>query len=458
MQNKSFLKFVLIVGDIFLMYGMLLLTLAIRYGDLSFLPGPQTKIFLFHFSFIFLFWILFLFLLDFYEIPPFKKVFDFLYNLIVFTILAGAFGVAYFYLQPQLVIAPKTILIVDILIFSFFLSGWRYLFGRILKLQNLKEKIAIIGFQPEIKQLLNSSFVQDSYEIVIFFDPNLYFSNELKQFSNLAKRGITSEIHQLKEIIEKEGVNSIVFALNARKNEELIKQIFSTLPLKLNFINFPSFYESVTKKIPLEAIDEIWFLENLSRAEKRIDEISKRVFDILFSLVGLLIIAILFPFIILFIKVDSQGPVFYAQKRMGKDGKIFTLYKFRTMIADAEKEGFQWALPNDHRITRAGKVLRTLHLDELLQFYNILKGDISFVGPRPERPEFVEQLKKEIPYYEIRHLIKPGLTGWAQINYHYGASVGEAKEKLQYELYYIKNRSFFLDLGIILKTIRIIFR
>ena len=214
----------------------------------------------------------------------------------------------------------------------------------------------------------------------------------------------------------------------------------------------------MTKKIPLEAIDEIWFLENLSRAEKRIDEISKRVFDILFSLVGLLIIAILFPFIILFIKVDSQGPVFYAQKRMGKDGKIFTLYKFRTMIADAEKEGFQWALPNDHRITRAGKVLRTLHLDELLQFYNILKGDISFVGPRPERPEFVEQLKKEIPYYEIRHLIKPGLTGWAQINYHYGASVGEAKEKLQYELYYIKNRSFFLDLGIILKTIRIIFR
>ena len=128
------------------------------------------------------------------------------------------------------------------------------------------------------------------------------------------------------------------------------------------------------------------------------------------------------------------------------------------MVRNAEKKGPQWAQPNDSRITRIGKVLRKLYLDEFPQFYNIFKGDISFVGPRPERPEFVEQLKKEIPYYEIRHLIKPGFTGWAQINYYYGASIEEAKEKLKYELYYVKNRSFFLDLGIILKTIQIIFK
>ncbi|MBZ9569449.1 sugar transferase, partial [Patescibacteria group bacterium] len=184
----------------------------------------------------------------------------------------------------------------------------------------------------------------------------------------------------------------------------------------------------------------------------------KRGFDILFSLFGLLITAILFPFIALAIKIDSPSPMFYSQKRVGKDGKIFTIYKFRTMKAGAEKEGPRWASSDDPRITRVGKVLRAIYIDEFPQFYNILKGDISFVGPRPERPEFVKQLKKKIPYYGVRHLVKPGFTGWAQINYHYGASVEEAREKLQYDLYYIKNRSFFLDLGIILKTIKIIFK
>lgn len=458
MQNKNLFKFILFIGDIVLMYSALLLTLAIRYGDFSFWPGPQTRVFLWHFSFISLFWLFFLSLLDFYEIPPFKEIFDFFSNLIIFGFLAGTMGVVYFYLYPQAIITPKTILLLDVLIFTFFLCAWRYVFSRILKLQSFKEKIAIIGFQPEMKELLTSSSLQESYEIVIFFAPNLHFSNGLKPFSNLGKRGITSEIPQLREIIEKDGVNSMVFALNSRKNEDLVKQIFLNLPLKLNFISFPSFYELITKKVPLMAIDEFWFLENLSRSEKKLEEVMKRGFDIIFSFLGLLITAILFPFIALAIKIDSPGPVFYIQKRVGKDGRTFPLYKFRTMKADAEKMGPQWSIPNDPRITRVGKILRSIYLDEFPQFYNIFKGDISFVGPRPERPEFVSQLKEKIPYYNIRHLVKPGFTGWAQINYHYSASVNETKEKLQYDLYYIKHRSFFLDLGIILKTIRIIFR
>ena len=206
----------------------------------------------------------------------------------------------------------------------------------------------------------------------------------------------------------------------------------------------------------LEAIDESWFLENFSRTEKRAEEAIKRIFDVFFSFIGLLMTAAFFPFIALAIKIDSQGPLFYAQKRVGKNGKSFIIYKFRTMKAKAEKNGPQWARPDDPRITRTGRVLRRLYLDEFPQFYNILKGDISFVGPRPERPEFVEQLRKEISYYEIRHLVKPGLTGWAQIKYHYGASVEETRKKLQYDFYYIKNRNFFLDMGIILKTIRVI--
>jgi len=459
MPNKnSLLKFILLVGDVILMYSALLLSLGIRYGDFSFLPGPQTKIFLFHFSFIHVFWLLFLFALDFYEVSILRRISDFYRNLIVFFVMASATGIAYFYLVPELTISPKTILVADILIFVILFCVWRYCFSRILVAPYLKERIVIIGFRPELGELLRHYLSRNGYEIVAFFNPNSSLSNELISFSNLAKWGIISDISRLKEIIEKEGINSIIFASDPHKNGEMIQEIFTGLPLKLNYISFDSFYENLTKKVPTEAIDKVWFLENLSRPERKIDQAFKRVFDILFSFLGLLITVILFPFVALATELDSPGFIFYSQRRVGKDGKNFTLYKFRTMKADAEKTGPQWALPNDPRITRVGRILRAIHVDEFPQFYNIFKGDISFVGPRPERPEFVDELKKEIPYYEIRHLIKPGFTGWAQINYKYSASVEEAKEKLRYELYYIKNRSFLLDLGIILKTIRIILR
>jgi len=457
MGNKyQYLKFILLIGDIFLMYGALLLTLAIRYKDFSFLPGPQSKIFLFHFSFIHLFWLILLFIFDFYEIPPFKKVFDFSSDLIIFLFLAGVLGVTYFYLQPQLIITPKTILVLDILIFGLFLLGWRYLFSQILKIRGFKERIVIVGFRPEFKELFSELSFQTGYEILAFF--NSAFSDKFTPFSNLAKYKIITDTHKLKEIIERENVSSIVFALALHNNKELIQQIFANLPLKLNYISFADFYEFLTKKVPLEAIDEVWFLENLSRTERKIGKILKRAFDIFFSFFGLLITAALFPFIALAIKIDSPGPVFYFQKRVGEEGEAFTLYKFRTMKAEAEKMGPQWAVPNDPRITHVGKILRAIYFDELPQFYNIFKGDISFVGPRPERPEFVSQLKGKIPYYEIRHLIKPGFTGWAQLNFPATFSVEGTKEKFQYDLYYIKNRSFFFDLKIIFKTIRIILK
>jgi lipopolysaccharide/colanic/teichoic acid biosynthesis glycosyltransferase len=158
------------------------------------------------------------------------------------------------------------------------------------------------------------------------------------------------------------------------------------------------------------------------------------------------------------VKITSDGAAIFKQKRVGKNGSEFTIYKFRTMKIDAEKNGPQWAnYFNDSRATKIGKFLRTTHLDELPQLVNIIKGELSFIGPRPERPEFVESLKKEIPYYELRHLTRPGVTGWAQINFRYGATVKEAYEKTQFDIYYIKNNSPFLDLSILLKTIKFLF-
>jgi len=442
MRNKNFsLKFVLLVGDIFLMYLALLLILAIRYKDFSFLPGPQTRIFLYHFSFISLFWLLFLFLLDFYEIPPLKKVFDFFRNLLIFIFLAGALGVIYFYLRPEALIAPKTILISDLLIFSLFLCGWRYIFSRILKLQNFREKIVMVGSPAELKDLSPDLLNQNGYELVASFNSNSDF-----------------EFLKLKETIEKEKVNSIVLGFNFYKNEQWVQQIFQNLPLKLNYISLDNFYENLTKKVPIEMIDEVWFLENLSRSEKRTEEILKRGLDVLFSFAGLLITAILFPFIALAIKINSPGSVFYTQKRIGKDRKIFTLYKFRTMKTTLNRDTELWREKDNSQITRVGRVLRRTHLDEFPQFWSILKGDLSFVGPRPEWLELAKIFEKEIPFYSLRYLVKPGFTGWAQLNFPASTSIEEAKEKFEYDLYYIKNRNFFLDLGIILKTIRIIFK
>ncbi|MFH1534764.1 MAG: sugar transferase, partial [Patescibacteria group bacterium] len=213
------------------------------------------------------------------------------------------------------------------------------------------------------------------------------------------------------------------------------------------------FYESVTGKIPVSLIDKTWFLENLLEINKQTFEKFKRVVDIIFSIILFIPFIIVYPFAALAIKINSKGPVFYKQKRVGKNEKFFEILKFRSMVADAEKNGAEWAKENDKRITIAGNILRKTRIDELPQIWNVLKGDLSFVGPRPERPEFVQELENQIPHYSMRHLVRPGLSGWAQINFPYGASVEDATEKMQYDLYYIKNRSFLLEISIMLKTI-----
>jgi exopolysaccharide biosynthesis polyprenyl glycosylphosphotransferase len=184
----------------------------------------------------------------------------------------------------------------------------------------------------------------------------------------------------------------------------------------------------------------------------------KRVIDIFLAIVLIVMLMPVFLLTAFFIVIDSRGPVFYSQARKGLNDKEFNVHKFRSMVVDAEKEGVKWAEDNDPRVTRIGKFIRTARIDELPQLWNVLKGEMSFIGPRPERPEFIHQLEKEIPYYDLRHLVMPGITGWAQVMYPYGASVEDAREKLQYDLFYIKNFSLLLDFVILMKTIRIVLR
>lgn len=460
MQNKhNFLKFILFIGDIILIYFALFLTLVIRHGDFSFWPAVKINLIFFHFSLLAFLWIILLYILDFYETPLFKRIFDFFRNLLVFIFLASILGTTYFYLRPETGITPKTILFLDVLIFSVLLCFWRYVFYHILKIKNFREKIIVIGFRPGLEEVADKySLSRAGYEIVAFFAPTASFSEKLLAFVGMAKYGVVSDIDKLKEITEKEKVSSVVFPRFLEESQEIIHQVFNSLPLKLNYISFADFYESLTRKVPIEAVNEAWFLEKVSRPEKKADDALKRGFDIIFSFFCLLLSMFLFSFIALAIKLDSPGSLFYFQKRVGKNGKEFTLCKFRTMKESPDQYKEPWRERDRKQVTRVGRFLRRTHLDEIPQLWSILKGDLSFVGPRPEWEKLAREFEKEIPFYPLRYLIKPGFTGWAQLHYIASTSVEEAKEKFKYDLYYIKNRNFFMDLGIILKTVRIIFR
>lgn len=354
-QRRTLLKLILFLGDIFLFYGALFFALAVRHGGFSFLGGGELSRLLSHFSFILPVWLLLLYVFDFYEGYFLENSQEFFRNGIGFLVFALGSGIAYFYFIPSAGIAPKTILILDVIFFGLFTFWWRFGLGAL--------------FPREI------------------------------------------------DMIQNQGIES--------------------------------FY------ITPEEVDEASFRRTREGAGK-VSEALKLGMDIFFGLLGLILLALLFPVLALAIKASSPGPIFYSQKRVGKDGRTFTIYKFRTMVVDAEREGPRWATEQDERVTAVGRALRLTHLDELPQAINLLRGEISLVGPRPERPEFVALLEKEIPHYNLRHLVKPGIFGLAQLNFPYGSSVEDAREKLKYDLYYVKNRSFFLDCVIVLKSLKII--
>ncbi len=217
-----------------------------------------------------------------------------------------------------------------------------------------------------------------------------------------------------------------------------------------------SFLERVTGQVKLDFLESHWLIFSPGFRRGKLRGLAKRCTDIVYGATGLLLTVSVLPFLALLIKLDSRGPVFYRQRRVGLDGKIFEIYKFRTMRQDAEADGqARWAMKDDDRVTKFGHFLRQSRLDELPQFFNVLKGDMSLVGPRPERPEFTADLSEKLPHYLNRHSVRPGITGWAQVHYPYAATLKDARCKLEYDLYYVKNHSLFLDLITLLLTVRV---
>ena len=264
-------------------------------------------------------------------------------------------------------------------------------------------------------------------------------------------------IPDLGRFVDEIGASEVVLALEERRNSLPVKDLLRIKTRGLHVIDFSGFIERETGRVNLDTLNPSWliFSDGFSSTQLA-SSISKRVFDVA---VSLLLLALSFPVLVLFsilIKLESPGPIFYRQTRVGLYGQTFEVVKLRSMRQDAEKDGPKWAAENDPRVTRIGRIIRTVRIDEIPQAWSVLKGEMSFVGPRPERPQFVAQLEEMLPYYAERHMVKPGITGWAQINYPYGASTEDARQKLEYDLYYAKNYSPFLDLLILLQTARVV--
>ncbi|KKS66087.1 MAG: putative glycosyltransferase [Parcubacteria group bacterium GW2011_GWB1_42_6] len=430
--------FILVAGDIAILYLALLATLVLRYGQNCSLQWQEH---FFPFSIIYAFWILAFYIIGLYEISMARNNLYFFITLAKVLAIDAGLAIIFFYFFPFFKVTPKTNLFINLLIFAVLFVAWRQFFNRFIRSRALLNNVLVIGQSQEAKELIR--YINDS--------PQLGY-----RIKKIVEPNEVEILYDLTHVIAQDRIQVIITSVNPHKNSELVRNLYQCIPLKITLADLPSFYEKITGKVPVSAIEEVWFLENLMTGKKIVFEAVKRVFDMIASILGGIIALILYPFIALAIKLDSSGPIFYSQKRVGQDNKIFEVVKFRSMIKNAEENGAQWAKKNDGRITRVGNFLRKTRLDELPQLWNILKGDMSFVGPRPERPEFAfsNEILSEIPFYQIRHTIKPGLTGWAQIKYPYGSSIKDTLQKLQYDLYYIKNRSLFLEAAIILKTVK----
>ena len=266
-----------------------------------------------------------------------------------------------------------------------------------------------------------------------------------------------SAIHNLTRYVENLGVSEVVLALEERRNALPLKDLLRIKTAGVHVNDFSSFIERETGRVDLDSVNPSWLIFSDGFSSGRaISSVAKRLFDIAASA---LLLALTAPVIVLFavlVKLDTKGPAFFRQTRVGLFGQDFDVIKLRSMRTDAEANGAQWAVLDDPRVTRLGKFIRKVRIDELPQTWSVLKGEMSFVGPRPERPEFVAELEEHLPFYAERHMVKPGITGWAQINYPYGASVEDSRHKLEYDLYYAKNYTPFLDLLILLQTLRVV--
>lgn len=393
------------------------------------------------------------------------KFFDLFFTFFFSVFLIA--GISYIYGSERSGIFGRGIFLGSLVGFICISQIYRLCFLRYIFTIKEKNKILFVGSKKQSKRICEDSQLGSlPYAVEYFIEPSQFMSNEVKTANDSTKdeteklkRDEEQSILALKNLLLQKW-RKVVVGVDDSTSDELIRTLVNDRLRSDRIVDIIRFYEDEWQKIPLEILRSQWFLreEGFRLSASPFQQRVKRAFDLIISSFLTLMLWPLAIIISIVIYLDNPGPVFFTQRRMGREGKLFNIIKFRTMYLHAEMNGPQWAQKNDVRITRMGGFLRKSRMDEIPQLINIIIGDMSFIGPRPERPEFHELLEKEIPFYNLRYMVQPGLSGWAQVKAAYGASISDAKDKLEFDLYYIKKYSLWLDLIIILKTVRVVFR
>ena len=387
-----------------------------------------------------------------YEINIYNSLKALGVRLFMALIIASTFLGLLYMVLPGLIIKPE-IFAIGVTIMVIMIGSTRFLYFWILKRGFFNQRIIIIGESDLSKQIINEieertdCGYQASY---IVLDKDDSFNTKIPVIQK-------PDYSDLCDLAKKMGIKTIVVAIKEKRGNFPSKELLRCRIEGIDILEGNSFYEMLSGKLVVNQLYPSWLIFSSGFKKSLTKGFFKRIFDIVLSLLMLIISLPLMILVAILIKIESKGPVFYSQERVGQNHKKYYIHKFRSMVDNAEETcGPQYACENDHRITRIGHYLRKLRIDELPQLWNVLKGQMSFVGPRPERSVFVEEYEKEIPYYVERFSVKPGITGWAQICYQYGANTEDTIEKLNYDLFYIKNMSVLMDIMIVLRTIKIV--
>jgi sugar transferase (PEP-CTERM system associated) len=352
---------------------------------------------------------------------------------------------------PSLILDPSTFL-TALGVFVIAVATWRVAFNYFAHDPHLEERVVVVGTGRAAQLVARQIGGQHdfAYRLVGFVDDD-------EGVELVRHHEVLGKAADLGAIIAEHQVDRIIVGLSDRRGRLPIQELLQAKLSGVRVEDATTTYERLTGKILIDDLKPSWLIFSDGFRASRLTRVLKRMLDLSLSMIGFVLAAPLMAITALAIRLDSPGPVLYSQERVGENGRIFTVYKFRSMRNDAERGGQAiWARDQDDRITRVGRVIRATRLDELPQLWNVMRGDMSFVGPRPERPFFVEQLAREIPFYVQRHSVKPGVTGWAQVKYRYGSSIEDAMEKLRYDLYYIKHMSVIFDLTIVLDTVKVV--
>ncbi len=393
-----------------------------------------------------------LYYFDLYDLKYFSSKFELTIRLLQSLGVSSVLLALLYYLFPELIIG-RGIFFISLVFISLAIICWRQFYNYLLKTKGLDQKVLIVGTGPLAinisKEVIEKA--DTGFKIVGFISEAPGRTGE-----KLINPSIIGDQSQIADIVRREKIERIIVALEERRGKFPQAELLDCKTHGITVQEGVAFFEHLTGRLQVESLRPSFLIFSDGFRISKLTLWMKRIVGFVFSLIGLILSSPIILVISLLIKIDSKGPILYRQERVGENGKVFRLLKFRSMAQNAEENGPVWAGKDDARVTRVGRWIRKGRLDEIPQMFNVLKGDMSFVGPRPERPFFVEQLKKEIPYYDQRHVVKPGVTGWAQIKYQYGASREDALEKLKYDLYYIKNLSPLFDLVIIFETIKVV--